>query len=168
MEIPMLRRVLLVSIVGASACFASPDVGAGVKLAPGLSSIVGTFDCVTHASGGVVWRFHSVNRAWGAWVRADTTFAPQNNQPGDIASTFVGYDAQAKRWNIISIDTDGSYYTRYSRSGAFDGSQWADGDPADGGKAVIRVHGGEQYTFELVVRRNGRDETSVTVCTRAR
>lgn len=163
----MCQRVLFVSIVAASACLTNYKVSAATMTPPELAAIVGTFNCITHASGGTVWRFHSVNRAWGGWVRADTTFAPQNGQPADTASTFVGFDGSAKRWNIVSVDNDGSYYTRSSRSKSFDGSHWVDGYPADGAKAVIRVHGRQQYTFELVSRgANGRPETSSTVCTR--
>lgn len=163
----MCQRVLFVSIVAVSACVATSKASAATTTPSGLEAIVGTFNCVTHASDGSVWRFHSVNRAWGAWVRADTTFAPQNGQPADTASTFVGFDASTKQWNIVSVDNDGSYYTRSSTSKSFDGSHWVDGYPADGAKAVIRVRGKQQYTFELVGRGpNGRPATSSTVCTR--
>jgi hypothetical protein len=166
-EASMLRRTMLTSVILASACFASPDISVSAAPAVGLAAIIGTFSCVTHDDGGGVWRFHSSNHAWGAWVRADTSFAPQNGQPADTASTFVGFDATAKRWNIISIDADGSYYTRYSSSRVFDGSHWSDGYPADGAKAVIRVRGNRQYTFELVTSvKNGHAETAETVCTR--
>lgn len=104
---------------------------------------------------------------WGAWLRADTTFAPQNGQPKDVAQTFVGFDSAAKRWNIVSIDADGSYYTRYSTSREFDGSHWADGYPADGGRAVIGTPNPRQYTFDFTGRpSNGRTDVSHTVCTR--
>lgn len=163
----MLRHVVLLSVIAANTCLAGADAGTGGAAQRGLAAIVGTFDCVTHDSDGVVWRFHSVNRPWGTWVRADTTFMPQNNQPADSASTFVGFDAKAKRWNIVSIDEDGSYYTRYSSSREFDGSRWIDGFPADGARALIRVRDMRQYTFDLTtIARNGRAEISSTVCTR--
>lgn len=163
----MLRRIIFASIAATSSFLANSATSTDAATLPGLAAIVGTFDCVTHAAGGVVWRFHSINRAWGAWVRVDTTFAPQNGQPADTASTFVGFDTQAKRWNIVSIDRDGTYYTRLSKSKAFDGSQWVDGYPADGAQAVIRVRGNRQYTFALVARRShGQAQTSTTVCTR--
>ncbi len=163
----MFRYTILVSIIATNVCLANPNTTTGAKTPPGLAAIVGTFDCVTHGSDGVVWHFHSVNHAWGSWVRADTTFAPQNGQPADTASTFVGFDAAAKRWNIISIDTDGSYYTRYSTSRAFDGSHWVDGYPADGAKAHIRAQGGRQYVFELISPgQDGHGQTSTTTCTR--
>ncbi|HEX5206620.1 MAG TPA: hypothetical protein VFW10_02355 [Steroidobacteraceae bacterium] len=163
----MSQRVLFVSIIAASACLANSTVSAATPTPSGLEALVGTFNCVTHASDGTVWRFHSVNRPWGRWVRADTTFAPQNGQPGDTASTFVGFDGNAKQWNIVSIDNDGSYYTRSSRSGSFDGSHWVDGYPADGAKAVIRLRDKRQYTFDLITPgAKGRAATSNTVCTR--
>ena len=103
---------------------------------------------------------------WGAWLRADTTFAPQNGQPKDVAQTFVGFDAAAKRWNIVSIDADGSYYTRYSSSRDFNGSHWVDGYPADGGKAVIGVSP-HMYTFDFTGRpTNGKVDISHTACMR--
>jgi hypothetical protein len=164
----MLRRTLLVAVIVANACFANSDVSANATTPTGLDAIIGTFDCITHG-GGVVWRFHSSNHAWGAWVRADTTFAPQNGQPADRASTFVGFDATTRQWNIISIDADGSYYTRYSKSRSFDGSHWLDGYPADGAKALIRTEGKRRYTFALVSPgRSGRDHTAKTECTRTK
>lgn len=163
----MLRRTMLISVILATTCFANSGTSAGATPPAGLGGIVGTFSCVTHGGGGVVWRFHSSNDAWGAWVRADTTFAPQNGQPADTASTFIGFDAQAKRWHIVSINADGSYYTRHSSSKALDGSRWSDGYPADGAQATIRVRPGRQYTFEFVTSgKDGRAESSKTVCTR--
>lgn len=159
----MCQRVLFVSILAASACLASSNVSADAATPSGLEAIVGTFNCVTHESGGTVWHFHSVNRAWGAWVRVETSFAPQNGQPADSASVFVGFDAKAKQWNIISADIDGSYYTRSSRSRAFDGSHWVDRYPADGAKAVVGLRGKQQYTFDLV---STGAKSSHTVCTR--
>lgn len=163
----MRQRVLFVSILAASASLANSDVRANPATPPGLEAIVGTFNCVTHESGGTIWHFHSVNQAWGAWVHVETTFAAQNGQPADEASVLVGFDAKAKQWNIISADSDGSYYTRSSRSQAFDGSHWVDRYPADGAKAVVALRGKRQYTFDLVsARTNGRAESSHTVCTR--
>lgn len=163
----MWQRVLLLSLLTASACLANLEVSADTVTPPGLDAIVGTFDCVTHESSGTVWRFHSVNRAWGPWVRVNTTFAPQNGQPADSASVFVGFDAKAKQWNIIAIDIDGSYYTRSSASKAFDGSHWVDVYPADGAKAIVGLRGKRQYTFDLVTAGpKGHAPTSHTLCTR--
>jgi hypothetical protein len=164
----MFRSIRLTLVVALTWLFLNSHAVAGSTTATGLASIIGAFNCVTHESSGVVWHFHSVNHLWGAWVRADTTFAPQNGQPANSASTFVGFDRDAKRWNIVSLDIAGSYYTRYSGSAAFNGSRWADGYPADGANAVIRLRGTRQYTFDLVSPgRGGRAETSSTVCTRA-
>lgn len=161
-------RVAVLSLGAAGICLARSGIGAVPTSPPELAAIVGTFNCTTHDSAGAVWHFHSVNKAWGKWVRADTTFPPQHGQPADTASTFVGFDAQTQRWNIVSIDTDGSYYTRYSTSKTFDGSHWLDGYPADGAKALIRVQGRQQYTFELMSPgKKGRIETSDTTCKRA-
>jgi hypothetical protein len=162
----MLRRTIVMYVILAGACLANSDISAGAAMPAGLAALLGTFNCVTHTGGGLVWRFHSSNHAWGAWVRADTTFAPQNGQPADTASTFVGFDAATKRWNIVSINADGSYYTRYSTSKAFDGSHWLDGYPADGAAALIRADE-RQYTFEFTASgKDGHDDTSKTVCTR--
>ncbi|HZT03216.1 MAG TPA: hypothetical protein VFA39_13215 [Steroidobacteraceae bacterium] len=164
----MCQRVVFALILAASACVANFSTASAATTTPSeLEAIVGTFNCVTHASGGAIWRFHSVNRAWRGWVRADTTFAPQNGQPADAAFTFVGFDSNTKQWNIVSVDNDGSYYTRSSKSKSFDGSHWVDGYPADGARAVIRLRGKRQYTFDLASPGpKGRAETSNTVCTR--
>jgi hypothetical protein len=105
---------------------------------------------------------------WGAWLHAATTFAAQNGQPPDTAVTFVGFDSSTKRWNIVSIDTDGSYYTRYSYSRTFNPSQWRDGYPADGAKAIIGLPSPQQYSFDLTTQaKNGHPTTSRTLCTRS-
>jgi hypothetical protein len=161
----MARRLGLASLVAAIGLLGMPHV---VCAAPSnVSAIVGSYDCVTHGSDGLTWRFHSENRTWGSWVRADTIFAPQNRHPRDTGSTFVGFDEDAKQWNIVAIDTGGSYYTRYSRSPSFNGSHWMDGYPADAARATIGVTA-SGYTFDLVTPpKHGRTGWSHTVCTRA-
>jgi hypothetical protein len=161
----MARRFRLVSLVAAIGLLGIPRAVCAAQLK--AAAIVGAFDCVTHGSDGLTWRFHSVNQPWGSWVRADTTFAPQNGHPRDTGSTFVGFDADAKQWNIVAIDASGSYYTRYSKSPSFKGSHWMDGYPADGARATIGVTAAG-YTFDLTTPpEHGRSGWSHTVCTRA-
>lgn len=146
----LLSLVIAVALLGASP--------------PSATSIVGTFNCLTRA-GTATFHFHSENHPWGVWVRADTTFPTQGGQPADVSSTFVGYDSDAKQWNIISIDRAGSYYTRMSKSPAFSGSHWTDGYPADGGQAVITVTP-KQYSFDLTTPGTDGPHISHTVCSR--
>jgi hypothetical protein len=153
----------------AAVCLLCTISGAGASpvRASALSAIIGTFDCVT-LDGDKISHFHSVNVAWGAWVRADTLFAPQNGQPEDRRSVFVGYDVSAKRWNIVALDMDGTYYTRYSRSPYLNGSRWLNSYPVDNAKAIIRTYGGSRYTFSLnQPATNGQPaDSSMTTCTR--
>lgn len=163
----MLRCVLYSGAVAVVFLSGTAPALSAIAAGQGVGALVGTYTCVTHDSSGKIWHFTSVNTMWGAWVRADTTFAPQNGQPADVAQTFVGFDSGAKRWNIVSIDTDGSYYTRYSLSRSFKDSKWIDGYPADGGKAIIGLPDLRHYTFDLTTpERNGRAAVSRTVCTR--
>jgi hypothetical protein len=74
----------------------------------------------------------------------------------------LGFDAATKRWNIVSMSSDGSYYTRYSVSQALDGSRWRDGYPDDGGRAVITTPNPLQYVFDFT----SRGSHSRTTCTR--
>lgn len=161
----MTRRFILVSLAAAVGLIGIPHAA---RSAPSeVAAIVGSYNCVTHASDGLTWHFQSVNQPWGSWVRADTTFAPQNGRPRDSGSTFVGFDSNAKQWNIVAIDRGGSYYTRYSKSPSFDGSHWSDGYPADGARATIGVTAAG-YTFDLATPpEHGRSGWSHTVCTRA-
>jgi hypothetical protein len=132
-----------------------------------VHTIIGRYACVTQESNHRTWRFQSVNSAWGAWLRADTTFAPQNGEPADTAATFVAYDSAAKRWNIVSLDVSGSYYTRFSTSRAFNGSRWIDGYPADNGRAVLKIFGSKRYTFDFLAAQESRSGTrSHTICNR--
>ncbi len=128
-----------------------------------VHGLVGTYACVNHESTGTTWRFTSVNEPYGAWLRASSTFAPQNGQPAQTAVTYVGYDPDAKQWNIVSVSNGGSYYTRASASHALDGSRWTDAYPADGAKAIIRTPNATEYTFDLTTPQGAR---SHVVCTR--
>lgn len=139
---------------------------AAASPAQSAHEIVGTYHCVTRETGHPTWHFTSTNTAWGAWMRADATFPPQNGAPADKASTFVGFDRTAKRWSIVSLDLDGSYYTRHSTSPTFDGSRWTDNFPADGGTAIIRVSNSRDYTFDFTGRSGPRSDVSHTTCTR--
>lgn len=125
--------------------------------------LIGTYSCINHESTGTVWRFTSVNEPYGAWMRASSTFAAQNGQPAQTAVTFVGYDAQAKQWNIVSVSDNGTYYTRASTSRELNGSRWTDAYPADGAKAIIRMPSATEYTFDLTTPQGVR---SNVVCTR--
>jgi hypothetical protein len=125
--------------------------------------LVGTHACVNHESTGTVWRFTSVNEPFGAWLRASATFAPQNGQAAQTAVTFIGYDSDAKQWNIVSVSHDGSYYTRASTSRDLNGSRWTDAYPADGAKAIIRIPSATVYTFDLTTPQGAH---SHVVCTR--
>jgi hypothetical protein len=111
--------------------------------------MTGTYHCVVQDNAHKVWHFISVNSLWGAWLHLDITYPPQNGQPKDVAVTYLGFDPAAKRWNIVSPDEDGSYFTRYSTSQALNGSRWIDGYPADGRHAVLRIPRVGQYTFDL-------------------
>lgn len=132
-----------------------------------LAPIIGTFRCSGRDAGGALWQFRSVNRPWGTQVRADTVFAPQHGQPADYASTYIGFDASTRHWNIVSVDQDGTYFTRYSSSRHFNGARWTDRYPADGATAVVYANQ-SGYTFELTSRdKNGRSFTGKTVCRRS-
>jgi hypothetical protein len=131
---------------------------------PGAASIVGTFNCMTRA-GAATFHFHSENQPWGAWVRADTSFPAQAGLSASFSSTFVGYNSDTKQWNIIAINRAGSYYTRTSKSPAFNNSHWTDAYPSDGGKALITVTP-RRYTFDLSTPGANGPSTSETVCTR--
>lgn len=127
-----------------------------------LTFLIGSFNCVTHASQRT-WHFTSTNAAWNSWVNARTYFAPQNGQPADVASTYVGYDADAKAFNIVSLDADGSWFSRKSTSRALNGTRWNDIYPADGTRAHLTFPDGRHYVFETTDVKGG---LSKTVCTR--
>jgi hypothetical protein len=162
-----MRRYIVSALVLASAAAFGTAARAAIPEQPGVRAIAGTYTCVTHDVSGQTWRFTSVNTMWGEWLRAETTFAPQNGQRKRAGQTFVGFDAAAKRWNIVSLDAGGSYYTRSSASPEFPKSRWVDGFPADGGTAVIGTPRPGQYTFDFTAGgTNGRRDVSHTVCTR--
>jgi hypothetical protein len=146
---------------GAVASAAPPTAGQAVHL------LVGTYQCVDRESTGQTWRFTSVNDMFGAWLRVHAVHPPQNGASADTTTVFVGYDGSNKRWNIIGVDADGSYYTRSSRSAAFDGSRWQDDYPSDGGRAVVRTFGSVRYTFDFTLP-TAKDASvkSHVVCTR--
>lgn len=163
------KRVLIVVSAGmlgftcgAGATPASSSAGQAVHL------LVGTYNCVNRQSTGQKWRFTSVNDVFGAWLRVHVTYPPQNGTTGDVATTFVGYDPGEKRWNIVGVDADGSYFTRSSHSAAFNGSQWQDEHPQDGGRAVVRTFGSSRYTFALTMpSAKGAPIESHVTCTHA-
>jgi hypothetical protein len=125
----------------------------------------GTYRCLTHGNSGPDWHFVSVNKPYGAWLRADTAFPAQNGAPAQSAVAFVGFDTDAKRWSIVVVNGDGSYYTRYSISSELDGSRWTDLDPADGGQARITLPRIGEYIFDFQqTEKNGKTDRSHTVC----
>lgn len=132
-----------------------------------VHSLAGRFECITKDSQNQIWRVSTVNKPYGAWLRLDARYPAQNGQPAGTAITLVGFDNSEKRWNIVSVDGDGTYYTRYSTSHHFDGSQWVDGFPADGGRAVVRITSSAEYTFDLTTPTgSGKTSRSHTVCMR--
>lgn len=164
----MSKRLLLILSSGVLCIMSRAGAAPGASTAgKAVHVLVGTYHCMDHQSTGQTWRFTSVNDAFGAWLRVHVTYPPQNGAAGDKATTFVGYDPGAKRWNIVGVDVDGSYFARSSRSPAFDGSQWQDEYPRDGGKAVVRTFGSSRYTFDLTIpAAKGSPLRSHVVCTR--
>jgi hypothetical protein len=160
--LPAAKRVVLIAWV----CVAS-HLPAWASPTPqrGIQSIAGSYNCTTQ-DGHHTWHFHSVNAVWGAWLRLDTTYSPQNGAPADIAQTFVGFDNGAKRWNIVSIHQPGSYYTRHSESRKINGSRWIDDYPADGGRATLNISG-SGYRFDLTTPNGDRSAHVQVTCTRA-
>lgn len=129
--------------------------------------LAGTFACITHDNQGPDYRFTSVNAPYGAWLRARTSFPAQNGQPAQTSEAFVGFDPNLKRWNIVVIGDDGSYYTRSSTSAQLNGSRWKDRDPADGGQAEITIPNPHRYVFDFrQALKAGKTEHSRTVCTK--
>lgn len=160
------------AFIAMAALLSLSDIPAGAAdfTQPSLESIVGTYSCLTDSGGKVVGRFQSDNAIWGSWLRVNTTSPPQRGRTPVLGRVFLGYDANAKRWSIVGVDSTGAYWTRHSTATIFDGSHWLDSDPADGGRAVIRVlHSGKQYTFDLASpAANDTLDRSHTVCTRTR
>lgn len=137
-----------------------------VRAQPAPPPMAGAYQCVNRETGGVVWRFASNNTIDGPWLVVHTTFAPQNGQGAQKGVTYVGYDSDAKRWNIVAIQSTGSYYTRSSTSTDINGSRWTDGYPSDGGRAVLRIPSTQKYTFDLVTPQDkGPAVESHVVCT---
>ncbi len=135
--------------------------------APNAQVLTGTYACNDTDNQGPSWHFTSENVAFGEWVRAKTSFAAQNGAAAHVSQAFVGYDRDAKRWNIVVVNDDGSYYTRYSTSAQLDGSHWTDLEPADGGRAVITVPNPKQYVFDFhQALKGGKTEHQRVVCTK--
>lgn len=166
----MMSNRLLIIVLSAVVCvtFGSEPSRAASAAEQEVHALVGTYQCVNRDSAGHVWKFTSVNDAFGAWLRVRVTYPPQKDlAAGDMLIAFVGYDPGSKRWNIVGTDIDGSYYTRSSRSVHFDGSQWKDDYPPDGGKAVARNSGSTRYTFDLTMpAKRGPAMQFRVVCTR--
>ncbi|HEV2441627.1 MAG TPA: hypothetical protein VGT07_03825 [Steroidobacteraceae bacterium] len=165
----MLSKPTLFAVLSGFVLVTCGATAAAAPLTPEqeVHSLVGTYQCVNRESTGHTWRFTSVNDVFGAWLRVHVTYPPQKGMAGDTGIVFVGYDRSDKRWNIISMDADGSYYTRSSHSEHFDGSRWEDDYPRDGAKAVIRTPGPTRYTFDLTLpAKKGPAIESHVVCTR--
>lgn len=137
-----------------------------ILAAVAASAIIGNFNCVTTASGKPAMHFRSINRAWGPWVNVHASFPAQNGLPPILAQVFLGFDPAAKRWSIVTLNDDGSYYTRHSTSPALNGSRWVDNFPADGATAVIHLTPGGDYVFDFTPKPGGTDVPSHTVCMR--
>jgi hypothetical protein len=131
-----------------------------------IEAMSGTFRCVT--AGEPAWAFTTVNASYGTWLRLEAAYPAQNGSPSGKATTFLGRDVKARRWEIVAVRDNGSYYTRYSDSADLNGSRWIDERPADGARAVIVVLSERQYRFDLTVpgSNGGAASSSKTLCSR--
>jgi hypothetical protein len=162
-----MRKLLVIVFALLGSSSRQPATAAALTPSQEVRTMTGSYNCVTH-DGHQTWRFHSANTAWGEWLHVVATFAPQNGAPADDARVYVGFDRDAKQWNIISIDGSGSYYTRRSSSPNLNNSQWIDAYPADGARATLTISSLRQYTFDLTTPHGTKPSTlSHTVCTRA-
>lgn len=159
----LLKSVTMKTLLMTVVALALTATAAPASQSPPME-MVGTFQCVNHVSGGTVIRFTATNTIYGPWLRVSTVF---HTQSPETALTFLGYDSGSKRWNIVSVNSAGSYFTRNSTSVDVNGSHWVDADPKDGGRAVLSFSP-QQWTFDLVVPGAGTSSVhSHVICTRA-
>lgn len=154
-----LRIIALAAVVMAFTTAATPPQSA--------HALAGTYACHDTDNNGPGWNFTSVNTPFGEWIRAVTSFPPQNGTRAQVSEAFVGYERDAKRWHIVVINDDGSYYTRSSTSALLNGSHWTDREPADGGQAQITLPDANHYVFDFHQEvKNGKMEHQRVVCTK--
>jgi hypothetical protein len=129
-----------------------------------VQSLVGTWSCVSHSSDNKTYKETDVDTMYGQWLRIASTYPAAYGVPAGTGQSFFGYDAKAKRWILVGIDTAGEYYVNYSNSTNFDGSQWADGFPNMHGSAVVHMMS-SQYTVDSKgPGASGKVVTSHLVC----
>jgi hypothetical protein len=131
-----------------------------------MHALSGNWICITHTSDKKTYKETDSNAMYGKWLKISSTFPAQNGQPAGTGQTFLSYDGQSKRWIIAGVSTNGDYFVDYSKSSAFDGSQWYDGYPNMHGSAIVHMTS-TQYTVDSKgPGSQGRTMTTHEVCTK--
>jgi hypothetical protein len=132
-----------------------------------LQGFVGTWSCVTHTADNKSYRETDTDTMYGNWLRVASAYPAQAGAPAGTATTFVGYDSKHTHWIVTGVGTDGSYFTSYSNSPAFDGSKWIDAYPNDHGTALFHMPSSASYTMDTTgPDQKGKMSSSHTVCTK--
>lgn len=154
--------------LAAAAAVSFSTLAAGATPQQTVSSLTGTWNCVTHDSMHKTWKETDVNAMFGSWLKSDTTYPAQNGQKAATATNFFGYDAKNKRFITMGVDTGGGYGTSYSTSATFDGAHWSNGYPVRPGTSITHMSNPNEYTVDYSGPGNsGKHITSHAVCTRS-
>lgn len=114
-----------------------------------IAGLVGTWSCVTHTSENKTYHETDVDSMYGNWLRIDASYAAQAGAPASTSVTFLGYNSKQRRWVVMGVGTDGSYFTSTSTSPAYNGSKWTDQFPNDHGTELIHMTRSTQYSMDV-------------------
>ena len=144
-----MRRPFTALPVIAALLFSAPPLSSHAATpAQTLSTLVGTWNCVTTDSKHRIWRTVSTDVMFGRWLYMVSSYPAQNGQPAGTAAKYLGFDPPRHRWIVASIDASGDYYVMDSSSAAFSGSHWQDQYPHDNVTGYVQVQDADQYTFD--------------------
>ena len=163
-----LRR-LTAAITGAGAFVATLAMAAAATSPQQttLQGFVGTWKCVTHASGNITFSETDTDTMFGNWLKIESVYPAQAGQPATSGVTYAGYDAKKHQWVTTGVGTDNSYFVATSTSPTWDGAKWTDVYPADHGTAVTHGPSGGKYTLvSSGPGASGKMMTYSSVCTK--
>lgn len=158
----------LVALLALTAIVNSPVWAADVNPIPTpppseLQYFLGTWNCVTTGATSFTETETDVMAPGDHWIHGSGPTTVTGGASGR-EDFYLGYDAQRRRWVLVSIASNGNYSVATSSSPDIDRSTWQSSYPVVGGNGTFTENSPTQYTIDNSYTYAGRTLTTHAVC----
>ena len=134
-----------------------------------MTSLVGTWTCVSHADGKAMNYTVKYSRAGDHWLHYAADYQAGMGEPAHTEEAELGYDQKRQRWVFLNTSSTGDYFVGTSSGAPAATTQvWTTAYPADptGGSLTIDYASPSKMTLVSKWTEKGKAMSGTDVCTK--